>query len=128
MDPFEAKVFEGATTEQKLEVAVRVLGQAAKAVVLAAGLISDIADRLDEAVKRFEQKSWEKAVNTELERREKKRASSSRNLQRLGRGIQRGHVQGHGAPADLLLLWGPDLSRLDSLGSDYVSLGNRTTA
>lgn len=76
MDPFESKLFEGATTEEKLEIAVRALGEAAKTVVLAAALISDIADRLDQAVNRLNQKSWEKAIHERLEERRKDGTSS----------------------------------------------------
>lgn len=71
MDPFESKLLKGATTEQKLEISIRALGQAAKTFTLAAQHLSQVADRLDEAVKRFEQKSWEKAIHERIEERKR---------------------------------------------------------
>jgi len=69
MDPFEAKLFEGATTEEKLEVAIRALGNFAKVLTLMAVRLSDIIDRLDEVAKHFEAKSWERAINERIEER-----------------------------------------------------------
>jgi hypothetical protein len=71
MDPFESKLFEGATIEQKLEVAVRGLGQAAKFLALTSVHFSALMDRLELIARRLEAKSWEQAINAELKRREK---------------------------------------------------------
>lgn len=71
MDPFDSKLMKGATLEQKLEISIRALGQAAKTFTLAAEHLSQIADRQDEAIKRFNEKSWEKAINERLEERRK---------------------------------------------------------
>lgn len=70
-DLFKSKLFEGMTEQQKLELIVKALGQTIQAIVLATAMLSEVADRLDEAVKRFEQKSWEKAINARLEERKK---------------------------------------------------------
>ncbi len=75
MDPFESKLFEGTSTEQKLEVSVRALGQAAKTFSLAAVHLSQAIDRLELIARRLEAKSWEQAINAELKRREKNASS-----------------------------------------------------
>ena len=71
MDPFDNKLMKGATLDQKLEISIRALGQAAKVFTLAADHLSQVADRLDEGVKRLNEKAWEKAINERLEERRK---------------------------------------------------------
>ena len=45
---FEGKIFKGLTTEEKLELITRALGQNARAIVLATAMLSEVADRLDQ--------------------------------------------------------------------------------
>lgn len=71
MDPFEAKLFQGTTPEEKFEVAVRALGQAARVGSLLTAELSALVDRLDLIVRRLEAKSWEQAIKAELKRRGK---------------------------------------------------------
>ena len=68
MDPFEAKIFKGTTTEEKLEIAIKALGQAAKALVLTSAHLSALMDRLELIATRLEAKSWEQAIKAELKK------------------------------------------------------------
>jgi len=76
MDPFEAKLFEGATSEEKFEIAVRALGHFAKILTLQAIRLSEAVDRLDKIEQRLEAKSWVKAISAELDRRKEESAST----------------------------------------------------
>ncbi len=76
MDPFQGKLFEGATIEQRFEISVRALGQAAKVVTLMTVRFSDLLDYLETIARRLEGKSWEQAIKAELKRREQQNASS----------------------------------------------------
>lgn len=72
----EAKLLEGLTTEEKLELATRALCDAAKEMGLLELRFYELVERLEGVVKRVEVGSWSRAINAELKRRENSRASS----------------------------------------------------
>ena len=75
-DPYIAKIFNGTTPEEKFEVAVLALGQFARVLTLQALRLDEILERLEAIERRMEAKSWVKAINAEIERREREGASS----------------------------------------------------
>ncbi len=60
----------------RYEITFRALAEIVKSGTLIMVRLSEIADRLDGIARRLDAGSWEKAINAELKRRKKERASS----------------------------------------------------
>ncbi|MFX0201590.1 MAG: hypothetical protein ACFFCW_36200 [Candidatus Hodarchaeota archaeon] len=68
-DPFNAKLFNGASSEEKFEISVLALGQVARVLTLQALRIGDLLDRLEKVARRHETQNWLTAINERIEER-----------------------------------------------------------